>query len=159
MRIEIILFLIAAAIILNIYTEGKLLKKALSFKKYYQMIGVALGAFALYWLIKKNPLRAKEMLATSNDYIKYLPVDRNTSDILSPILDFTSKHAFSGGNSSMNYPVQPINNMMMDPVTTVGGGGSGPSESSDPYTRRLMNSGKKPTKRSVSETKEEIRRR
>jgi len=159
MRIEIILFLIAAAIILNIYTEGKLLKKALSFKKYYQMIGVALGAFALYWLIKKNPLRAKEMLATSNDYIKYLPVDRNTSDILSPILDFTSKHAFSGGNSSMNYPVQPINNMMMDPVAGGGGGGGGDgglSDSSDPYTRRLMNSGKKPTKRSVSETKKKF---
>jgi hypothetical protein len=151
MRIEIILFIVAAAIILNIYTEGRLLKKALSFKKYYQMIGVAIGAFSLYWLIKKNPLRAKEMLATSNDYIKYLPVDRNTSDMLSPILDFTSKHAFSGDNGSMNYPVHPMNNMMMD-HGAVGGAGAGTNES----TRRLMNSGKKATKRSVSETKKKF---
>ena len=43
--------------------------------------------------------------------------------------------------------------MMME---SVAGGGSGASDSSDPYARRLMNSGKKPTKRSVSETKKKF---
>ena len=70
MRIEIILFLIAAAIIANIYTEGKLLKKAFTFKKYYQMAGIALGALFLYYILKKNPLNAKNILAVSNDLNK-----------------------------------------------------------------------------------------
>jgi len=79
MRVEILIFIIAGLIIANIYTEGKVLKKLLSFKKYYQMIGVAVGALMLYILLKRNPLRAQQVISTTNDYIKYLPIDKNTS--------------------------------------------------------------------------------
>ena len=145
MRIEIILFLITGAIIANVYTEGKLLKQAFSYKKYYQMAGIALGALFLYYVLKKNPLNARNILATSNDYIKYLPVDKNTSSILSPILDFTSKHDFSqGAGSHGGYQ----------------GGQHNQSNQSNQYsqqeqrsTDRIAQSGKKSTKRSVSETK------
>jgi len=71
MRVEILIFIIAGLIIANIYTEGKVLKKLLSFKKYYQMIGVAFGAFMLYILLKRNPMRAQQVIASTNDYIKY----------------------------------------------------------------------------------------
>ena len=147
MRIEIVLFLVAAFFMANIYTDGKYLKMALSWKKYYQMAGIAFGALALYWLIKKNPLRTKEILTTSNDYLKYLPVDRNTTDMLSPILDFTSKHSFSGGqhgggqdqsDDNYNYPVLQMPNRNVQ------------------STERIMSSGKKATKRSVSETKKKF---
>jgi len=47
MRIEIILFLIAAAIMANIYTEGKLVRSLAKYKKYYQMAGVAFAALAM----------------------------------------------------------------------------------------------------------------
>ena len=50
MRFEIIILLIAGFIMANIYTEGKVLKTALSWKKYYQMAGIAFAAFMLYWL-------------------------------------------------------------------------------------------------------------
>jgi hypothetical protein len=136
MRIEIVLFLITAFIIANIYTDGKYLKMALSWKKYYQMAGVALGALFIYWVLKKNPLHAKNILMTSNDYLKYMPVDRNTSNILSPILDFTSKHSFSNGNEE--YPIVHV---------------PGPNDRS---IDKMMNSGKKATKRSVSETKKKF---
>jgi len=82
MRIEITLFIVAAFIMANIYTDGKYLKMAMGWKKYYQMAGVAFGAFIIYILIKKNPLYAKNILMTTNDYIKYLPVDRNTSNFV-----------------------------------------------------------------------------
>ena len=149
MRIEIIIFLAAAFIIANIYTDGKYMKLLFSWKKYYQMAGVAFAALMLYVLIKRNPLRAREIVSASNDYIKYLPIDKNTSDVLSPILDFTSKHNFvpssseyssiDGGNSQFNYPVLAMPNSQ-----------TATSES------RLMNSGKKATKRSVSETKKKF---
>lgn len=91
MRFEIVVLLITGFVIGNIYTDGKYLKLALSWKKYYQMFGVAFAGYMVCWLMRKNPERAKSMLVASNDYLKYLPVDKNTTDILSPILDFTSK--------------------------------------------------------------------
>uniref|UniRef100_A0A6C0DQF5 HNH nuclease domain-containing protein n=1 Tax=viral metagenome TaxID=1070528 RepID=A0A6C0DQF5_9ZZZZ len=136
MRIELIIFVIAAAIMANIYTEGKYLSTLLSYKKYYQMAGVAVVAFMLFWLFRKNPTKAHEMLSASNDYIKYLPVDKNTSSFISPILDFTTKQniakdQYYGGTTGYNHPVVSMN---------------------QPESR-ISESGKKATKRSVSETK------
>jgi hypothetical protein len=144
MRIEIVLFLIAGLIIANIYTEGKYLKMVLSWKKYWQMAGIAVGAVVLYWLFKKNPDNAKQMLLTSNEYIKYLPIDRNATSMLSPILDFTAKHSFAGASAA--YPVVE----MPDPSQSraqrmMQSGGGGASQQ-----------GVGKTKRSVSETKKKF---
>lgn len=136
MRIEILLFLVAGFVIANIYTDGKYLKIILSKKKYFQMAGVAFVAFMLYILIKRNPLRAKEIMTTSNEYIKYLPIDKNTSNIISPILDFTVKQDYISGQNSENYPILNMNNI-----------------SRSQNNNMMMESGKKATKRCVSETK------
>lgn len=95
MRWEIILFLIAGLWIANIYTDGNFLKKMLSYKKYYHMGGIFVGACTVYWLLKKDPRRASNIIAHSNEYIKYLPVDKSTSSIISPILDFTSRQSYA----------------------------------------------------------------
>lgn len=137
MRIEIILFIIAALWIANIYTDGKYLKLALTWKKYYQMAGIALGAIFLWWVLKKNPMHAQNIIASSNEYIKYLPVDKGTSAFISPILDFTSKHSFAGGTT----PTHPILEM--------------PNRQTQ-AENKMMHSGKKATKRSVSETKKKF---
>jgi 5-methylcytosine-specific restriction endonuclease McrA len=134
MRIELIILLAAALLIANVYTDGKYLKLAFTWKKYYKMAGIAFGALMLYVLFKKNPFRAQQMIATTNEYIKYLPIDRNTSNMISPILDFTTKQNF--GDDQYNFPVVPMPNNHQ----TVG-------------ENRMSQSGKKATKRSVSETK------
>lgn len=143
MRIEIILALVAIAIMANIYTDGKLIKNVFAYKKYYQMAGVALGAFVLYYLFKKNPANMTGIIQSSHEYLKYMPVDKNTSSLLNPILDFTSK--FSGGGSdALNDSNHAVLNM-------------GPARQSYAESR-IQSSGlevgaKKATKRSVSETK------
>jgi len=143
MRIEIVIILITAVLIGNIYTEGKLFKKLLSYKKYYQMAGIAFGGIVIWWLMKKNPQKANEMFATSHEYLKYLPVDQNTSNIISPILDFTSKQNFSsqmtGGTTAAGGTYSMMNMLL-------------PNQQSHQESR-MMQSGKKGTKRSVSETK------
>lgn len=146
MRIELILLFITIFIIFNIYTEGKFIKKLWTFKKYYQMVGVAIGALAIYWLIKKNPMSAGSMISTTNEYIKYLPIDKTSASIISPILDFTSKQDFSKNPymNSSDHPIIPLS------VPASSGGQANASE------RRLMHSGKKATKRSVSETKKKF---
>lgn len=151
MRIEIVLFLATVFIMANIYTDGHMLKRALSYKKYYQMAGVAFGAITLYVLLKKNPERAKEFVMSSHEYLKYMPVDRNTSNILNPVLDFGTGLAGLGGS-------RPILNL----GTNSGGrdsyaearirqsGGTNTIPSVDSATPV------KATKRSVSETKKKF---
>lgn len=149
MRIGIVLFLVAIAIMANIYTDGKLVKSLTRYQKYYKMAGVAIGAIAIYVLFKKHPERARELVFTSNEYLKYMPVDKNASSILNPILDFTSKYsggAALGGVSSFGES-RPILNLSS-------GGRQSYAEA------RITNSGisengggVKATKRSVSETK------
>jgi len=135
MRIEIAILLIAGFIIANIHTDGKYIKMLSMNKKYYQMIGVAFGAFVLYILLKKNPLRAREIVNASNNYLKYLPVDKNVSNMISPILDFTTHY---DGNDTHNYnqPIIPMSNHVNE--------------------TRILQSGTKSTKRSVSETKKKF---
>jgi len=156
MRIEIVLFLIAVVIMANIYTEGKIVKSLTRYKKYYQMAGVAFAAIAIYVLFKKNPERARDLVFTSNEYLKYMPVDKNASSILNPILDFTSKYSGAssyGGVSS--YGGEPYNSR---PILNLSNGGGRQSYAE----ARITNSGMtqpqpqhqvKATKRSVSETK------
>jgi 5-methylcytosine-specific restriction endonuclease McrA len=140
MRIEIILVLIAGFVMANIYTDGKYSKMLMSWTKYYQMAGVAFVALMLYILIKKNPLRAHQIVSASNDYIKYLPIDRNTSSLISPILDFTSRQnrtvQMDGG--SHQHPIIPL------------------SRQNQVAETRIVNSGKTTNKRSVSETKKKF---
>lgn len=139
MRVEIVIFLITAGLIGNIYTDGVFLKKLLSYKKYYQMAGIGFGGLVVWWLLKKNPHKANEMIATSHEYLKYLPIDQNVSNIISPILDFTSKQNFStqqqhqGGTNHMLNMFLPNKHAHEE--------------------NRMNQSGKKGTKRSVSETK------
>jgi hypothetical protein len=133
MRFEIVIFLIAVFIIANIHTEGKYVKLALSWKKYYQMIGVAFAAYMLCWLMRKNPAKAQTMLVASNEYLKYLPIDKGTSSMISPILDFTAKQEFGGG--------EPRAQQYESRLLSSGGGGE---------------RGRTATKRSVSETKKKF---
>ena len=148
MRFELVMILITGFLIANVYTEGKYLKQLLSYKKYYQMAGIAFGGIMAYWLLKKNPQRANEMFATSHEYLKYLPVDQSTSNIISPIMDFTSKQSFSQ-NMANGQTAQGKEYKFLD-MFLPGNGISGGTSSSE---SRLLNSGRNSSKRSVSETK------
>ena len=99
MRIEIPLLVLTAAVVANIHTDGLVYRKVLSYKKYYQMAGVVCLALFFYYVFKKNPQNSHKLLTSTNEYLKYLPVDKNTSDILTPILNFTSS-SFSGDRES-----------------------------------------------------------
>lgn len=144
MRIEIFIFAITVLLIFNIYTDGKYLKMAFHFKKYYQMAGIAIGGFILYFLIKKNPLNLGSMLATTNDYLKYMPIDKGTSSILSPILDFTSRQDFQQTQSIYggNVPVLPVDNLRQQQKIQQSG-------------HNIQGQGQR-IKRSVSETKKKF---
>lgn len=130
----------------NVYTDGKYLTLIKSNKKYLQMGGIALGGLMIYILFKKFPDRARNMIRGSNEYLKYLPVDSGTASMMSPILDFTAKQNMFGGEE---------HDMSDHPVLNMSGGSSFESSGGSAETR-ILNSGKKSTKRSVSETKKKF---
>jgi hypothetical protein len=133
MRLEIFVLGLTAFFVYNAYSDGKYTKMLYSFKKYYKMIFYALLGIGIYYLLKRNPSKGKDMLLYANNYVKYLPIDKNSMDMLSPIIDFTSKNNSSFMESFNGIPETP------------GFFNSG--------EQKILTSGKGGTKRSVSETK------
>jgi len=134
MRLEIFVLGLTAFFVYNTYTDGKYTKMLLSFKKYYKMIFYVLLGIGMYILLKRNPTQGRDMLLYANNIVKFMPIDKTSLDMLSPIIDFTSKNdtedecfmeSFNGINSSQGFCGE----------------------------RRISSSGKGATKRSVSETK------
>jgi hypothetical protein len=133
MRLEIFILGLTAFFIYNAYTDGKYTKMLMTFKKYYKMIFYALLGVGIYVLLKRNPNQGRNMLLYANNIVKFMPIDKTSMDMLSPIIDFTSQEdsfmeSFNGIDS--NLPPGFCNG-----------------------ERRILTSGKNGTKRSVSETK------
>lgn len=137
MRLEIFVLGLTAFFIYNAYNDGKYTKMLLTFKKYYKMIFYALLGIGIYVLLKRNPDQGRNMLLYANNVVKFMPIDKTSMDMLSPIFDLTS----TGDRSFM----ENCNNI--DDSNLMGSTGLSNSD------KRIVNSGKNGTKRSVSETK------
>ena len=133
MRLEIFILGLTAFFVYNAYHDGKYSKMLLSFKKYYQMIFYAVIGVSVYLLLKKNPVQGKNMLLYANNMVKYMPIDRSTMDMITPIFDFTSGTKQEGGFMESFNDIQPASYHTQE--------------------QRILTSGKTGTKRSVSETK------
>jgi hypothetical protein len=134
MKLELIVLGITGFLIYNTYHDGQYSKILSSYKKYYKMAIIGILGISLYLLLKRNPTQSKKMLLYTNNLIKYMPIDKNTVDMISPIFDFTSK-AENNFMASLN-------------------GFENPQQQQDPSIKqRFQLSGQKATKRSVSETK------
>lgn len=133
MRLEIFILGLTAFFVFNAYKDGKYTKMFLSFKKYYKMIFYIILGAGIYYTLKRNPNQGRNMLLYANNVVKYLPIDKNSMDMLSPIIDFT-------GSSSNNSFMETFNDIETRPPGFR-------------YEQQVLNSGKNATKRSVSETK------
>jgi len=138
MRLEIFVLGLTAFFIYNAYNDGKYTKMLLTFKKYYKMIFYALLGIGIYAILKRNPSQGRNMLLYANNVVKFMPIDKTSMDMLSPIIDFTSKSDYQSNNDSESF-METFNGIKMGP------GFCG--------EQRIHNLGKNGTKRSVSETK------
>lgn len=136
MRLEILIFGITAFLLYNAYYDGKYTKMLLAYKKYYKMALIGFLALCFYIMIKRNPLQSKNMLLYTNNMIKYMPIDKSSMDMISPIFDLSTRGTgfMEGFNSELN-PGYNYNPTMIA------------------QQQRNMLTGQKHVKRSVSETK------
>jgi hypothetical protein len=145
MKFELLVFGITAFFIANVYHDGKYVHIIKSWKKYYQMAGIGFVGLSAYLFMKKYPGHSRSLFTHANGIIKYMPIDKDATDLLSPLLDMTKSSMFS---NDMAYQ-QNDNGMMMTH-----------------QQKRMMNSGanmgtnmasgQPNTKRSVSETKKKF---
>ena len=138
MKTELIIFSITGLLVYNAYHDGKFTKSFFKYKKYIQMATYALVGLSIYLVLKKDPERSKSLLLNVNNMVRFMPINRNTADMITPIFDFTNGSA-NGNNSFMDNANRALNPSI--------GIGMGPQE------QTILNNFKKPTKRSVSETK------
>jgi len=90
MKAGLMILGITAFLVVNTYYDGKYTKMLSINQKYFKMAMFAFVGFSMYLLIKKNPKGSKSMLQHANALIRYMPVDRETADLISPIFDFTN---------------------------------------------------------------------
>ncbi len=156
MKLEWVILAITAFIIYNMYYDGKYLKTILSWKKYYQMAFVAFGGIMLYLLVKRNPAHTKNILMYANNMVKYMPIDKGTMSMIPPIIDFTSGMQYpndygddADNNNNHNQGFMHSLNRDLNPGFQF----NSASPSQMHQEKRILSSGAKATKRSVSETK------
>lgn len=140
MRLEIFIIGITSFLIYNAYYDGKYTKMILSYKKYYKMILIGFVAICFYIMLKRNPLQTKNMLLYTNNMIKYMPIDKSSMDMISPIFDLSTKGNSFMENLNSEFASYQNPGYNYNPVIVA-------------QQQRTMLSGQKPVKRSVSETK------
>ncbi len=138
MRLEIFILGITAFFIYNAYHVGKYTKMLFVFKKYYNMIFYALLGVGIYILLKRNPSQGRNMLLYANNIVKFMPIDKTSMDMLSPVFDFTNNNYNNNNEDNSTGFMGSLNHMLPQNTNS---------------ERRLLGSGKAGTKRSVSETK------
>lgn len=145
MRFELVIIGITIFFIYNAYHDNKYTKQLMAWKKYIQIGIIGFIGFTIYLLMKRSPIQGKNILFYANNMIKYMPINKSSLDMLSPILDFSS---FSNKGSNFGNSFMENLNSETNPGfqfnTTL------------PQEKRIMNSGSKGTKRSVSETKKKF---
>ena len=143
MKLELLIFGITAFFAYNTYYDGKYTKIIMKNKKYFQIAFFVFLGVVFYLMVKRNPARCKNILLHANNVVKYMPIDKSSMDMLSPLIDFTTKSGSGAGMGNSSF--------MGDLNDEIGGGQS--SMGTLNAEKRILQSGGKSTKRSVSETK------
>ena len=123
MSIKLWIIIICGILLYDIYYESHLLNKLKHYKKYYKMMVIIIMGFGALTIINKSPKMSYENMKTLQNFIKVMPIDRQSKDMLTPFLSYDSPQIGS------NYAREQAS------------------------IRKMETSGSKGTKRSVSETK------
>jgi hypothetical protein len=136
MKFELLIFGLTAFFIANTYHDGKYIHIMKSWKKYYQMASIGFVGLSAYLFIKKYPAHSRSLFTHANGIIKYLPIDKDSTNFL---FDLTDKgQMFSQPQNNYSVQEQRIMNSGMN-------------------VQQNMNVEQpKATKRSVSETKKKF---
>jgi hypothetical protein len=157
-KFEFIIFIITAALILNTYYDGKYFKmvETANARKYIKMATFGFFGLSMYLFLKKNPANSQTIMHHANELIKYMPISRESADMLTPLFDMTNKRTFFSGENG--------NNGNEDEAEDWSNSNTSTSKRQQYNINKMMSSGAtttngpgiKATKRSVSESKKKF---
>ena len=165
-KTEYIIFIITAVLIINTYYDGQPLKMFQSNQKWIKMATFGFIGLSLFMFLRRNPENSRQLLFHANDIIKYMPISKGTADMITPFFDMTRVPPPNDGGAmggamcgamggamggAMSSAVGTPSAITAQPIARPSWGGGTPGGT--PAERRLLNSGKNSSKRSVSETK------
>ncbi len=158
-KAEYIVFLVVAFLIVNTYYDGHLMKMFQSNQKWMKMAMFAFAGLSLFLFLRRNPENSRQLMVHANDIIKYMPISKGTADMITPFFDMTGGPSGGPPPNDGGASGSAIGRAMSSAMGTrtapniaqpsFGGGTLGGT----PAERRILNSGKNSSKRSVSETK------
>jgi hypothetical protein len=147
-KVEYIVFIITAVIIANTYYDGRLMKMFQSNQKLIKMVIFGFIGLSLFIFLRRNPENSRHLMVHANDIIKYMPISKGTADMITPFFDFTRGVPPNENDRAVTSSAQSVGG-----GTPSVGGGTPAVGGGTPAERRLLNSGRGSSKRSVSETK------
>jgi hypothetical protein len=124
----IVVLAITGFFIADTFYDGKYSKLVKSWKKYYIMAGYAFIGISTLLFLRKNPGQTKDVVHNVNNIVQSMPLNKNSANILAPL-------------SMMANPQSFFNPKICN---------------EEKAKNTIMQSGKKGTKRSVSETKKKF---
>ena len=88
MRAEMVVFLMTAFFMANAYYDGKYVEILKTWKKYYQMAGIAFAGLSAYLFFKKNPSDTRSLISAASGVIRHMTIDKSVGDVFEPMLSF-----------------------------------------------------------------------
>jgi len=102
MKSELLLLAGAGFYIADTVYDGKYSKQFTKYKKHFKIATILFVVFSMYLFIKKNPSESKNMMGHLNGMIHYMPIDKQSKDLLTPFLSNPKEQRImtSGGEST-----------------------------------------------------------
>lgn len=101
-RIGVWIFIITTAIMYNTYKENAFLDLFKKNKKYIKMAGIAFTGISLYAFIQKFPTDTRELMLSSSNVIRFMPIDKSTKSALYNMTQAPS--GYKEGFHSLKHP-------------------------------------------------------
>ena len=86
MKTELFLFAGAAFYIVDTIYDGKYTNQLTYYKKHFKIATILFAVFSMYLFVRKNPTESKNMMGHLNGMIRYMPMDKQSKDLLTPFL-------------------------------------------------------------------------
>lgn len=102
MRYGFFILCITVFLVYNTYTDNKITKYIKQNVKYLKMLGIMFSGLSLYMFLKRHPNESENMIKHAVGAVRYLPIDKSSKDLLTPLFNLTSS-----SQSTNNHVLRP----------------------------------------------------
>lgn len=86
MKLEILLIAVVTFISVDMYYDNMYTKRVGAYKKHFKIAGMLFAVFSTYLFLKRNPGESATMMSQLSSAIRYMPIDKQSKDLISPWL-------------------------------------------------------------------------